>query len=135
MTHILITITALTTLWHGLALYHFAFFPGRTIVIFTGQRDIAPLTLWAMRFLGALNGAVMVPGLVALAVPITPVWLVPAFFCATNLSQTLVDFALHRTGITNRRFLQTIYAGDVVATLANGAAAVFSQVQSSTIIN
>lgn len=118
-----IVVIAATTLWHGIAGVTFCFRPGRTIAVFTSERPVAPMAMWAMRFLGAMNFAVALPGIVALLAGVEPRWLVPLFFCAANLSQAIVDVLIHRAGVTNRRFAFTIFAGDVAATALNGAAA------------
>lgn len=105
--------------WHGLAVYWFAFRTEHLIATMTFERPVAPMAIRAMIFLGALNAAVLLPGLVALFVLVQPTWLIPSFYTATNLSQFAYDLVIHRAGVTRPVFVRTILLGDGVFAVLN----------------
>ena len=61
------TVIALTAVWHAHAFWHFTVTPGRTLGRTTRERPISPIAIELFRFLGALNAAFVVLGVLALA--------------------------------------------------------------------
>lgn len=121
-------IMAINAIWHGLAGWHFALFPERTIRRYTLNRAVPDMARELMRFLGALNAAISALGWCALwMAPMASLWLLFTFFMLANLSQFVVDVHVHRLGLTNRHFVPQILVGDGVVAGLNLVAAVMTR--------
>ncbi len=112
---------AATALWHGLALWHFAFFPERTIARTTFERPVSAVARELLRFLGAINAGY---SLLAVAAMVRPEARAVAHLvlAAANLSQFVVDWRVLRLGLAKGPMFGQILAGDALFTALNAAA-------------
>ncbi len=113
-----------TALWHGLALWHFAFFPERTLGRTTHERPPSPVARELLRFLGAINGGFV---LLAVLAALRPEARAVAYLAlaAANLSQLVVDVRVLGLALARGPMFKQILAGDALFTAANLAAYLF----------
>jgi len=117
------TLVLLTTaLWHLLATWHFLVTPVRTLARTTHERPISPIATELFRFLGAMNAAFIVLGVLAASVLPQGRLLAFAVLTVANLSQALVDVRVQRLGLARGAMFKQIFVGDVLFTIANVAA-------------
>jgi hypothetical protein len=111
-----------TALWHGLAFWHFTFYPERTLARTTAERPISPIAVELFRFLGAINVSLVVLPLVALALPGSTRWVVHLSLAVANASQAIVDVRVQRLGLARGPMFMQILWGDTAFTSLNLAA-------------
>jgi hypothetical protein len=114
---IVITVMALTAIWHLLAAWHFAFFPARTLKRTTVERPPNALAVELFRFLGGLNLALAVLAITACLVPRAALPAAIALAVA-NGSQALQDVRVRRLGLARGAFFHQILVGDTLFTIA-----------------
>lgn len=114
-------VLVLTALWHLLAVWHFTFFPERTLARTTRERPVQVVAAELFRFLGGINAGFVVLALASLALPLEARWPAFAALAVANLSQALVDVRVSRLGLAHGGFFRQILIGDVAFTLANTA--------------
>lgn len=112
-------ILVLTAVWHGLAFYHFAFHPARTLARTTFERPVNGTATELFRFLGAMNIAFTALALASLA--LAPGARIPTFLCLAiaNASQLAVDLRVRRRGLVHGPFFAQVLAGDALFTVLN----------------
>ncbi len=113
-----LAILALTALWHGLAFWHFALFPVRTLARTTHERPVSAVAAELLRFLGALNAGF---SWLAIAAIWRPEARVVAFatLAVANLSQMIVDVRVQRLALAKGAMFRHIMFGDALFTFAN----------------
>lgn len=117
-----VVVLVLTALWHGLAFWHFTFFPERTLARTTSERPVQVVAAELFRFLGAINASLVVLALATLWLPEAQRWPALAALAVANLSQLVVDLRVKRLGLARGRFFLQVLVGDAVFTVANATA-------------
>lgn len=112
-------ILVLTALWHLLAFWHFALFPGRTLALTTRERPVSEVATELLRFLGGLNLAPVALALTSLAMAPAQRWTAFLALAVANASQLVVDLRVQRLGLARGPFFTQILVGDCFFTAAN----------------
>lgn len=119
-----VVVLALAALWHALAAWHFALFPGRTLARTTRERPVNPIAAELFRFLGGLNLALVGLGVGACFAPREAQVLAAACLSLANLTQFVQDLRVRRADLARGPFFLQILVGDGLFTVLCGAAAV-----------
>lgn len=114
-------ILALTAAWHALAVWHFTFYPERTIARATRERPVSEVGAELFRFLGGMNAALVVLAAGACFGTTETVALAAGALCVANASQLVQDVRIARSGLASGVFFAQIVVGDAVFTVANAA--------------
>ncbi len=113
-----------TSLWHAAAAWHFLLYPERPIRRSTRERPVNPIAIELFRFLGSLNGALVVFALLLIRLPASSAWIAFTGFSLANLSQAVIDARVARLGLAHGPMFRTIFWGDALICALNAGAAV-----------
>lgn len=111
-------ILAVNSFWHFLAFYYFTFYSGGILAKLFKERPISAQAIEVLKFLGAMNGAIVILGLAALFMGSSESRLIFLFFSMANLSQFIFDLRAHKNKIARPR-LRIITFGDGLLFLVN----------------
>ena len=107
----------INSLWHFLAGYYFVFFARGIIARYTADRPVALTAQMATQFLGGMNFAIFLLGVLVLINNIMPQKPLFLFFAAANFSQFALDCVAHKKGYVNKKFLEITIVDGLVTVL------------------